>query len=120
MISDCLIWNRCHGIDAWSIIDDNGELAKTVSVEDSFVRGSITTKDQILSKLEHLYTRLLRLLKERRDESLSQEHSFPRGIRLSLRIVEDKLSVQHKRRPFKTHSKQIEQPRKVKFSILKV
>ena len=102
-----LLLNRCMGIDNVPIVDDNGGLTKTVSVEDSFVRDSITSIELVRQKLMILYGRLIRLLDQRKDISTFPDQSYPRSIRLSIRIVDRSLTIKHSgRRPFHTISKQ--------------
>lgn len=100
-----ILLNRCNGIDTVPIVDDDGGLTKTVSVEDSFIRGSITTADLARQKLNLLCNRLLRLLDQRRELSQLPHLSYPRSIRVTVRLVDTKL-VNSRRRPFHTVSKQ--------------
>lgn len=100
-----LLLNRCNGIDTIPIVDDDGGLTKTVSVEDSFIRGSVTTIDSVREKLSLLYGRLLRLLDQRRNISGNPNLSYPRSMRISIRLV-DKEIKNKDRRPFRTISKQ--------------
>lgn len=87
------------------IIDDGGELSKTISVEDSFIRGSIISFETVVEKLHSLYRRLLRLLEQRKQYSSKPLLSFPKAIRVSVRIVDRSLE-NIGRRPFRTISKQ--------------
>lgn len=100
-----LILQRCNGIDYMPIIDDGGELSKTVSVEDSFIRGSILSFDIVVEKLQSLYGRLLRLLVQRKDFAAKPALAYPRALRVSVRIVDRSLE-KIGRRPFRTISKQ--------------
>ena len=87
------------------IEDDQGGLPKTVSVENSFRRGSTRTMDAVWTALDELFVRLPRLLKDRESWSPLPQNAYPRTIRLSLRMVDDSLRNE-KRRPFQTTSKQ--------------
>ncbi len=87
------------------IVDDGGGLSKTVSVEDSFIRGSVLSFPVVEKKLELLYGRLLRLLIQRKGLSSSPLLSYPKVIRVSVRIV-DRTLEKIGRRPFRTVSKQ--------------
>ena len=87
------------------ILDDGGGLSKTVSVEDSFIRGSILRFASVEAKLQLLYARLLRLLAQRRDLAAKPHLSYPKAIRVSVRIVDRSLEKLG-RRPFRTISKQ--------------
>mmetsp|Transcript_12845 Transcript_12845/g.23257 ORF Transcript_12845/g.23257 Transcript_12845/m.23257 type:complete len:346 (-) Transcript_12845:505-1542(-) len=100
--------HKCQGIDHTEIIDDDGGLCKTVSVEDSFRRGSVTTRECLWEKVEELFDRLPRLLYERRESSRDQCHNaYPTTIRLTVRVVDESLNLSKtKRRPFITKSKQ--------------
>ena len=98
-----LLINRCKGIDPIPIIDDGGGLTKTVSVEDSFIRGSLTSMEKIKINLDVLLVRILRLLDKRKEASPSPQNAFPRAIRLTARIVDHSVES---RRPFRNVSKQ--------------
>ena len=87
------------------IIDDGGELSKTVSVEDSFIRGSILSFDIVVEKLQLLYGRILRLLVQRKEFAVNPALAYPRALRVSVRIVDRRLEKLG-RRPFRTISKQ--------------
>lgn len=100
-----MILNRCRGIDNVSIVDDDGSLAKTVSVEGSFIRGSITSVDSVREQLKLLYERLLRLLDQRKQIAVNPNQSYPMSIRVSLRFVDQNFENSG-RRPFRTVSKQ--------------
>ena len=97
--------SRCNGIDTNPIVDDGGGLSRTVSVEDSFVRGTIKSTVLVQQKLSLLYLRLIRLLDQRREISESPGLSYPRALRVSVRQVDTKLE-NCGRRPFRTTSKQ--------------
>ena len=124
---------KCRGIDiSTEVEDDNGGLPKTVSVENSFKRGSVRTQERVCQSMEVLYTRLPRLLHERAGWStasaeithasavscskrpLPSARDYPTTIRLTARIVVKKSAVQAspaggrlRRRPFVTQSKQV-------------
>ncbi|GAX13589.1 DNA polymerase iota [Fistulifera solaris] len=100
-----IILHRCIGIDHGQIHDDEGGAPKTVSVENSFRRGTLVRKDALCAEMEELYRRLSRLLQERREWSHSSNFAYPTTIRLTLRTVDEKLASE-KRRPFVTRSKQ--------------
>jgi hypothetical protein len=87
------------------IEDDQGGPPKTVSVENSFRRGSTRTLDAVWAALDELFVRLPRLLKDRKSWSPLPQSAYPRTIRLSLRMVDASLR-NRKRRPFQTTSKQ--------------
>ena len=97
-----LLLQRCRGLDPLKIEDDHGGLAKTVSVEDSYKRGSVTTINKAATKLEILCGRLPPLLDERRLDSDRRDLSYPRTIRLTIRLVDHNLVKQ--KRPFVTKS----------------
>ena len=99
-----LLLNRCKGIDTKNIEDDGGSLPKTVSVEDSFVRGSLTCIEEVIRNLDILFVRLLRLLERRKEVSNSPQNAYPRTIRLTARIVDH--SITTNRRSFRNISKQ--------------
>jgi DNA polymerase iota len=95
---------RCRGIDPVRLEDDDGALSKTVSVEDSYKRGSLITMDGIQKALCVLYQRLPALLDDRRLDSDRPDLAYPSTIRFSARVVDE--VVEHKRRQFVTSSKQ--------------
>uniref|UniRef100_A0A6U5M9N7 UmuC domain-containing protein n=1 Tax=Corethron hystrix TaxID=216773 RepID=A0A6U5M9N7_9STRA len=76
---------KCQGIDSRAIIDDEGRVSKTVSVEDSFRRGSIMSRLQIFQALEPILVRLPKLLEERRQNSALPSLAFPNTVRVSMR-----------------------------------
>lgn len=100
-----LILNRCNGVDTISIDDDRGCESKTVSVENSFIRGSILSEKAARDKLHLLCERLPHLLVERKKHALKPESAFPETLRLTIRFVDP--TVQSGRRPFRTISKQV-------------
>lgn len=100
-----IILQKCRGIDPSPIDDDEGGAPKTVSVENSFRRGTLLTQEGLCEEMEGLYQRLPRLLQERQEWSHSRSLAYPTKIRLTLRTVDDKFASK-KRRPFVTRSKQ--------------
>ena len=98
-----LLTNRCRGIDTLAIVDDGGGINKTVSVEDSFIRGSLTSMDGVIQNLNILFVRILRLLDKRKKSSKSPQDAYPRVLRLTARIVDRSITS---RRPFRNISKQ--------------
>lgn len=102
-----LILSRCNGIDRIPIVDDGGCLTKQVSVEDSFKRGTVTSVCRVKQKLTLLYGRLLRLLDQRREISPDPCRSFPKSIRLVIRVLDPKVENSGRSRPFCTKSKQM-------------
>jgi len=101
-----LLSNRCRGIDTMTIEDDDGGLTKTVSVEETFIRGSLLSIEGVKRNLEILYPRLLRLLDLRRDVSPMRTYAYPTTLRITVRIVDP--SICEGPRPFRTISKQTE------------
>ena len=99
-----LILNRCNGIDTVPIDDDRGCESKMVSVEDSFIRGSILSEKAARDKLHLLCERLPHLLLERKRYALRPELAIPETLRLTIRTVDP--TIQNGRRPFRTLSKQ--------------
>jgi len=97
--------NKCRGIDHTRIEDDGGGLPKTVSVENSFRRNTVKSKDAVWKALCDLVWRLPRLLDDRRNNSDSPERAYPTTIRLTAAVVDRRL-VHTKKRPFVTRSKQ--------------
>jgi DNA polymerase iota len=102
--SSHLLLSRCRGIDTAIIEDDGGSLPKTISAEDSFVRGSLTCMVEVMKNLEILFSRLMRLLERRKEVSKFPQLAYPRAIRLTARIVDH--SVTTNRRSFRNISKQ--------------
>jgi hypothetical protein len=104
-------------VDDSPVVDDNGGLPKTVSVENSFRRGTILTQRAVNDAMEDLYERLPRLLKERALWSQATAKAYPTTIRLTVRSVintktgssmSQQANLQRtRRRPFVTHSKQM-------------
>jgi impB/mucB/samB family C-terminal domain len=75
----------CSGHDDSVIVDDEGGLQKTLSVENSMKRGTIRTKEHVLTIMEDLYQRLPLLLKDRADWSPYPTKAYPTVIRLTAR-----------------------------------
>ena len=94
---------KCQGVDRSCIQDDNGGLAKTVSVENSFRRNTVRTSSAVWRALEDLFWRLPQLLDDRRACSEYPAQCFPTTIRLTAAVVDKRIE---KRRPFVTRSKQ--------------
>lgn len=92
-------------MDPSQIYDDEGGVPKTVSVENSFRRGTLVTQQRLSEEMEQLYRRLPRLLLERQEWSISPRLAYPTKVRLTLRTVDEQL-VLTRRRPFVTRSKQ--------------
>ena len=102
-----VIFDLCKGRDRSVVVDDQGGLQKTLSVENSFKRSSVTTKETTLAAIEELYYRLPRLLKHRTEWSTEKEKSFPTCIRLTVRSVDpEQNGNKNQRRPVSTKSKQ--------------
>lgn len=97
--------DKCRGLDKTMIEDDHGGLTKQVSVEDSFRRDTVRTKEAVWKAMEELFVRLPILLEERQAASPSAHLAHPTTIRLTARIVDRSLKMS-RRRPFKTNSKQ--------------
>ena len=101
-----VIFDLCRGVDTNIVVDDQGGLQKTLSVENSFRRGSVTTKEKTMEVIEDLYHRLPRLLKNRTEWSSEKQKAFPTSIRLTVRSVEPEGKGDQRRRPTSTKSKQ--------------
>ena len=116
-----LLLEQCKGNDPSPIIDDDDGLPKTVSVEESFIRGSVRNMGIVTSNLRILVKRLLRLLDERINMSNIENNNnnnnnnsscerinwaYPNTLRVSIRLVDESLIGVSKRRPFVTKSKQ--------------
>jgi hypothetical protein len=95
---------NCRGLDTSEIVDDEGGLSKTVSVEDSFRRGTVQEAEGVWAALDMLCLRLPSLIRDRAAWSPNPKLAYPTNIRLTVRLVDAKLS--HLRRPFATTSKQ--------------
>jgi hypothetical protein len=101
-----MLLEKCRGVDHSEIYDDFGGLTKTVSVENSMKRGTVTTRDLVWKEVHEFFRRLPRLLDERQSISLDPASAFPTTLRLTARVV-DKALQASKRRPFTTRSKQV-------------
>jgi impB/mucB/samB family C-terminal domain/Ubiquitin binding region len=99
------ILQRCRGLDETEVIDDQGGLAKTVSVENSFRRGTMRTMRSVRDALDQLLERLPRLLRDRKSWSTHPDRAFPTTIRITARVVDERLRST-KRRPYVTKSAQ--------------
>jgi hypothetical protein len=97
----------CSGQDDSCIVDDQGCGQKTLSVENSFRRGTIRTKENVLCAMEDLYRRLPRLLKDRAKWSSDPARAYPTTIRLTARFVMKLVEGDLRRRPFETRSHQM-------------
>ena len=102
---------KCQGIDETPVEDDNGGLPKTVSVENSFRRGTVTTRDAVIHAMNDVCKRLPHLLKERSLISNNPLLAYPTTLRLTVRLVifpndSSKKPPRSQRRPFETFSKQ--------------
>lgn len=99
--------NKCRGIDTTTIEDDGGGLQKTASVENSFRRNAVRSRDQVWHALNDLCFRLPRLLLDRQGNSDSPTRAYPITLRLTAAVVDPQLvRSKKKRRPFVTRSKQ--------------
>ena len=85
--------NRCRGLDETEIIDDEGEAQKTLSIENSFRRGSVTTMEAIWRGLLDLFVRLPLLLRDRASWSGCPKKAYPMTIRLTIRRLDQKLAA---------------------------
>jgi len=109
-----LLLERCRGLDSTIVEDDRGGIPKTVSVEDSFRRGTITTATAVQDSLSELYRRLPLVIQDRLTWSREPTLSYPTTIRLTIRMVantNDKKGHNRERKQqkpyFVTRSKQI-------------
>lgn len=80
-----IILNKCRGIDESLVIDDQGNLSKTLSVENSFQRGTMKTMKEIFESMNSLYSRMTRLIVDRINSS--GIYDYPKIIRLTIRFV---------------------------------
>lgn len=103
---------KCLGIDTTIVKDDNGGLAKTVSVENSFRRGTVKTREAVMDAARDVCRRLPDLLDERASISRNPSMAYATTIRLTVRLVVKDMSESEmasrgrRRRPFQTFSKQ--------------
>ena len=79
--------NRCRGLDNTTILDDQGGLSKTLSVENSFRRGTIMSMKDLWKELDDLCRRLPRLLRDRISWSNQPSHAYPTTLRVTIRTV---------------------------------
>jgi len=106
-------------VDESVVVDDGGGLPQTVSVENSFRRGTIVSERALNDAMTDLYRRLPRLLKQRQDWAHNDSinglkcTSTPRTIRLTIRYMKEQASRlttpssrPRSRRPFETRTKQ--------------
>jgi hypothetical protein len=106
-----ILLQKCQGLDTTRVEDDSGGLAKTVSVENSFRRGTVITQKGVLESAKDVCRRLPDLVQERVSLSHNPDSAYPTTLRLTVRMV-DQLSASpplardERRRPFETTSKQ--------------
>lgn len=86
-------------------MDDEGGPQKTLSVENSFRRGTVCTEDQVHKHMADLYKRLPRLFEDRINWSTQKDVAYPKTIRLTVRVV-DEHKKRRGHRPFVTKSRQ--------------
>jgi hypothetical protein len=96
---------RCRGFDSLRVIDDEGGATRTVSVEDSFRRGTVKFIVVVWKNLDSFFVRLLQLLSDRLAYSPNPKLAYPSTLRLTVRLLDP--SLQHLRRPYVTRSKQV-------------
>jgi hypothetical protein len=101
-----MLLEKCRGVDHSEVLDDDGGLTKTVSVENSMRRGTTLTKESVWKEVNELFRRLPRLLIDRQLASMKPELAVPTTFRLTVRVV-DKAPVASKRSPTITRSKQV-------------
>ena len=99
-----ILHSKCIGNDTTKFIDDNGGMTKTVSVEDSYKRGTIKTTQQIYSKLEELCIRLPHLLNDGKLDSNQSDLAYLSTIRITIRMKD--VSNPNVKYPFVKKSKQ--------------
>lgn len=100
-----ILLQRCRGMDTTQVIDDEGGLAKTVSVENSFRRGTVRSLKSVQHALDDLLRRLPLLVNDRTSWAHDAEKAYPTTIRVTIRMVDRSLEGS-KRRPFVTKSRQ--------------
>ena len=93
-------------MDKSVVVDDEGAVTKTVSVENSFHRGTVKTMDRVWDELNVLFVRLPKLLEDRAIISAHPKLAYPSTLRVTVRILDPSLRGR-KRRPFVTRSKQM-------------
>ena len=99
---------QCRGLDTSEIVDDNAGLPKSVSVENSFRRGTLRTEGAVKAAMEDLYRRLPLLLHDRASWANDPKKSYPHTIRLTLRLLlwDPQMSSTTKRRSSRVTSRQ--------------
>jgi hypothetical protein len=100
-----LLIQQCRGLDTSEVVDDHAGLPKTVSVENSFRRGTLQTEEAVKDAMEDLYQRLPLLLLDRASWAKEPKMSYPSKIRLTARFLDPQIST-GKRRPSKVTSRQ--------------
>jgi len=106
-----LILQRCRGLDSTAVEDDGGGAPRTVSVENSFRRGTMTTAPAVQEAIGELCRRLPPLVQDRVGWSRQPSLAYPTTIRLTVRTMMNKDSERQReparRIPFHvTRSKQ--------------
>lgn len=107
-----LILERCRGFDSTEVEDDGGGTQQTVSVENSFRRGTVTTEEAVRDALAELCERLPPLIRDRVAWSRDPSLAYPITIRLTVRSMRKKVPQQQQQGPnrrnpyFITRSKQ--------------
>ena len=102
-----LLIQQCRGLDTSNIVDDNAGLPKSVSVENSFRRGTLRTELAVMGAMEDLYRRLPLLLKDRASWAKEPKKSYPNTIRLTVRFLLDpQMSSTNQRRSSRVTSRQ--------------
>lgn len=100
-----ILLHLCRGIDTSQVVDDEGGLPKTVSVENSFRRGTVCSMEVLHEAMEDLYRRLPRLVENRKAWSDHPDKAFPTTLRLTVRQVDN--TLRRGKRPFVTYSRQV-------------
>jgi nucleotidyltransferase/DNA polymerase involved in DNA repair len=106
-----LILERCRGLDSAVVADDGGGVPQTVSVENSFRRGTVTTKAAVQDALAELCRRLPPLIQDRVAWSRNPSLAYPTTIRLTVRAMRkvdpEQRAIPKRRNPYSiTKSKQ--------------
>ncbi|CAJ1957927.1 unnamed protein product [Cylindrotheca closterium] len=86
-----LLIQRCRGLDVGEIVDDQGGLPKTVSIENSFRRNTRKTQKAVQTALDDLLHRLPFLLNDRTSWARDPENAYPTTIRVTVRLVDQSL-----------------------------
>jgi hypothetical protein len=109
------ILEKCRGIDKSIIEDDSGELPKTLSVENSFRRGTMTTEKSLVQSMESLYSRMTRLVQQRVADELNSNAKrvekipfcqYPTVVRVTIRFAPKEIDLRNGRRFGVTRSRQ--------------